>query len=442
MISPPPDGASRAGPAAATRGGGGPRRAWLMWSLGAAAYLAALFHRMSLSVAALPAERRLGVNPETLATLSALELALYLVLQVPSGLAADAIGPRTMLAAGLSFMAAGSALFALAHAYPLALAGRGLIGIGDAFIFVNVLRLAQAWFPASRYAMMAALTGMIGGVGQLVTTAPLALALSAWGWGTTFLTAAGLTLAMGIAVALWLRNAPLMRETPRSPTRPPAPPSLRAASLRSVWSRPETRLGLWAHFVLMGSFLAFTALWGQPYLVQSEGLGAGQASLLLAYVVVSFIVAAPLAGRLASRAPGRRGPLVKVAGAMTAVSWALLAGWPGHMPLVVLVACLSVLGAAGGVGMVAFDIARSANPGAAGGAATGVVNVGGFGFAVAAELIVGQVLQSLAGGHAPAPSDYAVAFGAVCLMTLGGLAGVVAAARRCAATPAPQSHLP
>jgi hypothetical protein len=52
---------------------GGNRRAWLVWGLAAGFYLVALFHRMSLGVASLDAQRRFDLSPGTIATLSALQ---------------------------------------------------------------------------------------------------------------------------------------------------------------------------------------------------------------------------------------------------------------------------------------------------------------------------------------------------------------------------------
>lgn len=140
--------------------------AWTVWGLAAGFYLVALFHRMSLGVASLDAQQRLGLGPGAIATLSALPLGLYLAMTIPAGLAADRIGPRRALAAGLVLMAVGETAFGLATQAPVALVGRALVGVGDAFMFLSVLRIAQSWFPAPRYALLASLTGLVGAVGQ------------------------------------------------------------------------------------------------------------------------------------------------------------------------------------------------------------------------------------------------------------------------------------
>src|SRR4051794_33025288 len=117
------------------------RRAWAVWGLAASFYLVALFHRMSLGVASLDAQERFGLSAGTIATLSAVQLGLYLVWTIPAGLAADRIGPRRALTIGLVLMAVGETAFGLAGSAPVALGGRALVGVGDAFMFLSVLRI-------------------------------------------------------------------------------------------------------------------------------------------------------------------------------------------------------------------------------------------------------------------------------------------------------------
>ena len=191
--------------------------------LAASFYLVALFHRMSLGVASLDAQRRFDLAPGTIATLSALQLGLYLVMTIPAGLAADRIGPRRALAIGLVLMAAGETTFGLATSATPALAGRALVGVGDAFMFLSVLRLAQNWFPAHRYALLASLTGLAGAIGQIGTTVPLGLSLDGAGWTATFVTS-GVVTALLRSPACGASAIARPEPPPPGPRRPGARP--------------------------------------------------------------------------------------------------------------------------------------------------------------------------------------------------------------------------
>src|SRR5690606_4544886 len=136
----------------------GGARAWLVWAVGVGVYFLAMFHRNGMGVAALEAQERFQVGPAVLSLLPMLQLLVYVVLQVPAGLMADRVGPRRSLLLGLASMALGVVLFAFAPNIALAVAGRVLIGLGDAVTFLNVIRLGALWFPRRRYALVRALT--------------------------------------------------------------------------------------------------------------------------------------------------------------------------------------------------------------------------------------------------------------------------------------------
>ncbi|OLT44723.1 hypothetical protein BJF85_19860 [Saccharomonospora sp. CUA-673] len=363
-----------------------------MWSLGALCYLTAMFHRMSLSAAGLTAQERFDIDATGLAAFAVVQLALYALLQVPVGVGNDRWGPRVLLVGGMALMAAGSVVFALSTAYPGAMVGRALIGAGDACMFVSVLRIARNWFPGSRYAFVAALTGMIGGLGQLVATSPLAALLNSQGWTRAFLAASVVTVLALVATAVALRESPERR--PARADRP-APVERLGASLRGTWRTRGVWHALLTHFVLMGTFVSFTAVLGQPFLVAAYGLSAGAAAGLVTVVVLGFVLSSTAAGQLASRRPDLRSPLVLGAVVAMLGGAALLVALPASAGAAALLPALIAIGVGGGVSMLAFDLARSASPDHRAGVASGLANMGGFTFAVIAQLGVGVVVDVL-----------------------------------------------
>jgi MFS family permease len=349
-----------------------PYSGWLVWGFAAGLYFVAVFHRMVLGVAALEAERRYHVGAGALSAFTAVQLAVYLAMQVPVGLAADRIGPRRSLAAGMGAIAVGEAVFALTGTLPAGLAGRALIGLGDAFIFVNVLRVAHTWFPPSRAALLTALTSLLGALGQLLTTVPAHLALDGLGWTATFAGAAAVT-ALLAAGALGV-----VRDAPPAPADAPGHDRI-LATLRSAWHQRRTRLGFWAHFGLMTPFVTMTALWGYPWLVEAQGLSHATAASWLAFAVVALAIAAPFVGRLGGRGPYMQVRMALVTGTLLVLAWATVLGWPGaRPPHALILAALAISGVGSAVSVVAFMLARAGNPEHVAGSATGLVNCGGF----------------------------------------------------------------
>ena len=389
--------------------------AWAMWGLAVAVYVTAIFHRNALAVASLLAERRFHVGPSALAGLVALQLGIYGAMQIPSGLMADRFGPRRMLGVAAVLMGGGELLFAAAHSIALALIGRGLVGLGDAFTFLSVMRLVQNWFPEQRYGLLAALAALMGGAGQLVSTVPLHVGLEHFGWGATFTVTALVTLVVAIPMWLLLHDRPPtlvgygVGRLARAPS--PSGRGIMVASLREVTRRAGTWQGMWAHFGLTGAYAVFTALWGYPFLVRAEHYSAARASDALALVVVSSIVASPLVGTLMSRAPGSRVPLVYGVASAIGGFWVLaLVIGIGDVPGWLVVTILVSTGMGAPASAAAFDLAREANSAERGGAASGVVNIGGFTAAVLSDIAIGLLLATVGhGGHRPSSFEWPMA---------------------------------
>ncbi|RKQ92707.1 sugar phosphate permease [Solirubrobacter pauli] len=354
-----------------------------MWGLAAAFYLVAIFHRMSLGVASIDAAERFGVTTGTIAVLSTVQLGMYLVMQIPAGLLADRIGPRRSLTLGLMAMGAGELLFAVSPSIELALVGRALVGIGDACMFLNVLRVAAHWLPERHYALAAALTAACGAFGQLLSTAPLSAALAGVGWTPTFAASGILTAVLAILAVRRVQDRPDGAQSARAASAPIMP------ALRRAWRSPGTRHGLWVHFALNAPFVTLTGLWAYPYLVDGQGLTPATAATLLAGAVIVFGVSAPVMGYVAGRLPHLRGTLASGIALTTATGLALLLGWPGgHPPLALIAGVLGVAAFGGASSMLAFDLAR-----AGGGSASSMVNIGGFGAAIVGQAAIGLLVS-------------------------------------------------
>src|SRR3954451_6662222 len=375
---------------------------WLVWGLAAGLYFVAVFHRMVLGVAALEAERRYHVGAGALSAFTAVQLGVYLAMQVPVGLAADRIGPRRSLASGMAAIAIGEAIFALSGTLGAGLAGRALIGLGDAFVFVNVLRVAHTWFEPGRAALLTALTSLLGALGQLLTTVPAHLALDGLGWTATFAGAAAITAVLAAGALGVVRDAPVApaaaRAAPAAPAAAAAGPARPdhdriVATLRSAWRQRRTRLGFWAHFGLMTPFVTMTALWGYPWLVEAQGIPRATAASWLGFSVVALALAAPVVGRLGGRGPYMQVRMALVTGTLLVLAWTAVLGWPGaRPPHALILAALAISGVGSAVSVVAFMLARAGNPEHMAGSATGLVNCGGFLAGSVAILAAGLLL--------------------------------------------------
>jgi len=367
----------------------GTKRAYAVWSLGVAAYAVAVFQRASLGVAGLDAQERFGATAAVLSLFGVVQLGVYAAMQIPVGVLLDRVGPRRMVVAGALLMAAGQLALALAGGVPVALAARVLVGAGDALTFISVLRLVPAWFPPRRAPLLTQLTGMLGQSGQVAAAFPLVAGLHAVGWTPTYAVAAAVGVLVAALVAAALRDAPPGVQAGA----PEVEKGARRRALLAAWREPGTRLGLWTHFVTQFSGAVFALFWGYPFLVGGQGVSPATAGVLLTVLVVAAVAVGPVLGALAARWPLRRSAIVLAVVLGSAIAWAVVLAWPGRAPLPLLVLLVLVLAANGPASMVGFDFARTENPPARLGSATGIVNVGGFVASLLTILAVGLLLD-------------------------------------------------
>ena len=403
----------------------GSSRAWLVWAIGVSAYLVAFFHRVTLNVAAGETADRLGVTTSALGIFAFVQIGAYLAMQLPAGFSADRLGPRRTLALGLLSIVVGETIFATAHSLPVAVFGRALVGAGDAMTFVNVLRLVQSWFPEHRQALLAALTGVVGGLGSLGATIPLEASLTNLGWGATF------AVTICVAVVVGLIAYTVVRDRPPGV---PAPPREHhdpvAQTLAAAWRRPTTRRAFYAHVGTLGPFAAIGTIWGVPYLEHTQHVsGATAASLMLA-VAITFTAVVPLVGLTGGWSPRARVALLIVPAVLQAVGLVVLLLWPGTVaPRGLVIAVLTLIGLNAAVSVSCFDIARRSTPRHAVGFTVAVVNCGGFTAAAIGSAVIGLWL-----GSDPSAARFEQAVLCVMLAITGvGFAGSLRLSREMAA---------
>jgi MFS family permease len=373
-----------------------------VWGFAAAVYFVAVLNRSSLGVAGLLAEHRFGISPGELSIFIFLQIGVYAAMQIPTGVLIDRFGPRRLLiVAGLT-MGVGQLLFATAPSFGMALFARALLGCGDALTYLSVLRVAASHFSASRYPLMAAVTGMVGTLGSIVATLPMAVLLRHVGWFPVFIAACALGVVTAVGVWVVLDNV----EEPRFALGDLQ--QLRAGvtevtwRVRSSWALPGTRMGFWLHFTTPCVNYTFTMLWGDPYLIKACGLSDSAAGGVLMANVITASVVAPLLGSVIGRRPHIRTPialvftLVNLAGVLTAF------GLGEHPPRVFVIALFVVMSAGGVISMFGFAVARDYNHVRVLGTASGVVNGAGFTALMVIAVGMGLVLDALGGTTAHA----------------------------------------
>jgi MFS family permease len=317
-------------------------------------------------------------------------------MQIPTGILVDTWGARRLLIAGSVSAAAGTLLFGATDSYLLACVGRALVGGATAVGWLVLLKLATHWFPARRFAMLSGLGLFFGNLGALGAQVPLRLALEHFGWRAVVIGSSGAILTVCILAWVLVYNDPAERHFTSF-----APPVLRQrerttiasilSGFRRVFRYRNTWLIFFAQGATVGSILAFTGLWGAPFLKARYLLTPSEAAAVCSVMIVCWAVASPLSGALSDRI-GRRKPVYWGGAIATTLGWAALFYTPA-LPLPAFIAIAALTSFASGAVVLGFAYSKESVPVQFLGTISGATNIGNMIGPMLLQPGIGRVLD-------------------------------------------------
>jgi MFS family permease len=399
-------------------------RSWLVWGIAALFYLTGFYQRVSPAVMTSELMRDFGIGAKSLGSLSAFYFYFYVAMQIPAGILIDSWGARKLLFWGALSAALGTFLFGATSNFAVACAGRAIIGGATAAGWLVLLKLATHWFPARRFAMLSGLGLFFGNLGALVAQVPLRLLIEHFGWRTVVLGSAAILL--GVWALVW---AAVQNDPADAGLESHAPAALRgqdqrtmgalATGFRKVFGYRNTWLIFFAQGGIVGPILAFTGLWGTPFLKVRFGLPPAQAAAVCSVMIVCWAVASPLAGALSDRIL-RRKPIYLSGALVSAGGWAVMF-YAKALPLPAFVAVAAITSLASGAVVLGFAYAKESVPVQFLGTVSGAINIGNMIGPMLLQPAIGRILEkNWAGGMVAGVRVYDLpAFYAAFLLIVG-----------------------
>jgi len=316
-----------------------------------------------------------GLSPTDIGTVMGAMFFAAAAVQLPTGILFDRIGAtRTLLLMGLLSLV-GIVVFALAESTWALIAGRVAIGAGHGGVITAVYLIAMAWAPPDRVAQATgSLVGVAGGIGGVLATTPLVLALERVGLQTTFLALAGMTALVMVAIRLLVRDGPANPD-PAS-VRPPETLGQLLGGLVEVVRMPELRRIFVMGFCFTAPFMTIGGLWAGPYFAQVQRLTSAEASLALLALVVALHIGTYAYGVLDRLAASRK-KLILCGVGVEIACLGVLAAWP-TAPMLVAAVLLFVFSCAAPLFVVLAAHARRFVPAHRAGRAITCINLMGL----------------------------------------------------------------
>ncbi len=137
----------------------------------------------------------------------------YALFQTPSGMLADKIGGRTILAGIVTVWSVFTGLTALAWSYGSLLIIRFLFGAGEAGAFPGMARAVYSWIPVRERGLVKGINFSGSRLGAAFALPVLATAIDSLGWKATFAILMGAGCVWSVAWWLWFRDEPTEHPT-------------------------------------------------------------------------------------------------------------------------------------------------------------------------------------------------------------------------------------
>jgi predicted MFS family arabinose efflux permease len=361
------------------------RRATLALAIVVATYALSFFQRFAPAGIAADLVAAFNTSASSLGALAATYFYVYTVMQVPTGILVDTLGPRRILLIGGLVGGVGSLLFALASGLELALVGRTLIGLGVSVTFIAMLKIIAVSFDERRFATLVGLAMLIGNLGSVLAGAPLSWLAQVVSWRHIFLALAAVSLLLGVACWVLLREQSV-GAGPSKP-KPTIDRSLVLSGLLSVLKNRDNWPTVCVNFGICGSFFAFAGLWATPFLTQAHGLSRAAAANHVSLYFVGFALGCMFMGALSDRL-GKRKPVLIATSHLYLLIWLVLL-WDLALPLLASYALFTLMGLVTAGFTLTWSCAKEVNAPQLSGISTSVTNMAGF--------LAGAILQPLVG---------------------------------------------
>jgi len=353
------------------------RYRWLIFALLSTSYILVYFHRLCASVLAVDLMRDLNAGGSLIGLLGSAYFYPYALMQLPAGLLSDSWGARKTITLFFIVASAGCVILGFSPTVSWAIAGRGIVGIGVAMLFVPTLKIFSEWFPPGEFARMTGILISMGGLGSLIAATPLVWLSGRIGWRAAFLLIGMVTLGLSILVWICVRDRPSEKGWPPVTARSGA--DAPAIGLGRAMKQVLTRAHFWPmaiwFFFDYAIFFSFCGLWGGPYLTHVYGMSRTESGHILSMMAFGLVVGAPFLTWLSDKGFQRRKPVLVLTSIGMVIMTALLVyttaipTWGLYLFFFMITVCGNAIGA------VAFSMNKELFPVAIAGTAMGLVNL-------------------------------------------------------------------
>ena len=385
------------------------RYRWAVFGILALVYFFVYFHRVSSAIVSTDLQITFGVSTAaSIGLLSSVYFYAYTVMQLPSGLLTDSWGPRRTVSFFTLIAASGAILTGIASTFEQVIAGRLLIGVGVAMVYIPTMKILASWYRKNEFASLSGILLAVGNIGALSAAGPLALMSEALGWQQVFLVLGVITLALAGATFVIVRdrpsdiNLPSIQEIEAKENGEPVPetktmkmiPMVEALKMTFGAGMKFWPLAIW-FFFMYGSIMVYQGLWAGPFFHDILGWDKATYGLVLTFIGIGMILGCPTAGYISDRILKSRKKVLIIGTVVYTITWAIIWITAGQITgAEAYIAINFVFGFFGGFFVVSFAQIKELFPITIVGTSTAALNIFPFAGGAILQQVSGLMLTS------------------------------------------------
>ncbi|MGV0326861.1 MFS transporter [Corynebacterium confusum] len=403
-------------------------KALYVWVAAVLVYIVAITGRTSFGVAGVDAIERFGVDASRIAVFTSVQVGVYALAQIPTGIAIDRFGPRNMLVVGAVVMGIGQVILGFTTHYWVAIGARVLIGGGDATAFLSVMRILPYWFPLHRTPMLTQVTGSMGQLGQFASAVPFLWLLGATGWTAAFVSLGAVGIIIALAAAVAVADSPEkagVYEDQVVEVQPNSQALSIPQRLKSVVTSPVAWQAFFIHYSNLFFQIVVVMMWGVPLMTLGMGLSEASAGLVLTINSVFLVLIGPLHGKISARTGNARDLIAVGFSTLHVLFWAWFFSASEPRGLAAALGFAFIIALCCPSANYGFDLVREHLGRDVVATATGLGNMGGFIAGMLGAQSFAFLLDSHSQGAAYEWGDFRYAAWAILAVWVVGVIGIL-----------------
>ncbi|MEL7565997.1 MAG: MFS transporter [Dehalobacterium sp.] len=352
------------------------------WLLLVLSFVLTVFHRVALTVVADQITKELNLTALAFGNLTAAYFYMHLLIQLPAGFMVDRISPRTIAMLSTFLVGIGGLIFGGAGSLSAVFLGRLVGGIGGSIVLINIFKFIGLWYEENKIGIMIGTTVMLGNIGAILASSPLALVVEDSGWRWPFLAAGIVGILLSFTIWTFVRSSPDEMGYSLVLTQKSIENNNKNIGLKKSFVLALTNPSIWPPlFVSVGTYGTYMTLvgaWGVTFLMQVYGFSRSIASTYMLLGTLGFMLGSPVIGWISDHVYSRKNPML-IARVIYCFIWLLIIYVSGkNVPPIILYIIMFIFGLSSSGSSLMLLYAKEVSHPSITGLATATANMGLF----------------------------------------------------------------